>query len=240
MIARPLSRPSFSVGIFAALLGVGLPSALVAQDEFDVRGQVVEMGTAGPLAGAEVVLPSLERWLVTDGEGRFRFSDLPAGTWRVEVNHLGYRKHEGELVVGAGMADPVQIELWPDPVLLEGLSAQVNRMERRRNAVATVVRVAERERLAMASSVEWAIRSMGETLVSCSAGEFCFMRRGRPVRPTVYIDENPSFGFVELNTYHPADLHTIEVIGHRMIRVYTVRFMERLARGQASLFPVLY
>ncbi|HEX6315748.1 MAG TPA: carboxypeptidase-like regulatory domain-containing protein [Gemmatimonadaceae bacterium] len=214
------------------------PAPSSAQDRIDLRGRVVEMGSARPLGGAEILLPALDRWAISNEDGAFVIKGLAPGRYRVEVSQLGYRKHEGELVAGA---DPVvTLELWPDPVVLEGLTAQVGILKRRRNAIPSVVRTAGRAQMAMAVNMESTLRSMGETLVYCGSGDYCLLRRGRPVAPRVYIDERPAFGMDELNAYLPSEFHTIEVIGHSMIRAYTVGFMERLALGRASLFPVLF
>ncbi len=226
---------------FLALLALSFllwASPAAAQDKVDLRGRVVEMGTGRPLVGAEVGLPALDRWMVADENGAFVFKGLAAGRYRVEITQLGYRSHQGEIRV---LADSTLLfELWPDPVVLEGLSAQVDRLKRRRNAIAAVVHTSDRARLATAIDVESAIRGMGETVLYCGSGQLCLMRRGRPVLPRVYIDERPAFGLDELRAYQPWEFHTIEVIGHAQIRAYTLGFMERLALGKASLFPVLF
>lgn len=214
-----------------------LPVSAVAQSKTELRGKVIEMGTSRPLAGAEVVLPDLDRYVLTNENGDFVMGGLEPGRYGVEVTQLGYRKYEG--VVTVARDESVRLELWPDPVMLEGLTAQVDRLRARRNAVAATVRVLDRSLLTSAIDVEGAIRSAGEALVPCGTfADTCLWRRGRPVRPIVYIDERPAF-MEELRSYPPESFQLIEVIGHHMIRAYTVNFMERLALGKASLFPVL-
>jgi len=213
------------------------PAPAVAQSKVELRGKVTEMGTSRPLAGAEVVLRDLDRYVLTSENGDFVMGGLAPGRHRVEVTQLGYRRYEGAVMVSA--EERVLLELWPDPVVLEGLTAQVDRLRARRNAMAATVRVVDRSRLASAIDVEGAIRGAGEHLVPCGTfSDTCIWRRGRPVAPIVYIDERPAF-MEELRTYPPETFQLIEVIGHRMIRAYTVNFMERLALGKASLFPVL-
>jgi hypothetical protein len=220
-----------------ALVLAFMPASGQAQ-QGEVKGRVVEMGTGRPLVGAEVFFPTVDRWVLTNEAGDFHIKGLPAGAHRMTVGQLGYRQFEGEAVVGSGAA--IRLELWPDPVVLEGLSAQVDRLKARRNAIGTTTRISDRTRLSTANSVEDAVRGMGESLTFCGRGDYCLMRRGRLVRPVVYIDERPAFDFEELRSYQPGELHLIEVIGHEMIRAYTVTFMERLALGKVTLFPVLY
>lgn len=54
-------------------------------------GSVVADGeNAPPLAGAEVTLPELNLGVRTDSLGRFLFTDIPKGRYRVIIRHVGY------------------------------------------------------------------------------------------------------------------------------------------------------
>ncbi len=65
-------------------------------------------------------------------------------------------------------------------------------------------------------------------------------RRGRAVRPIVYLDEAPLAGGLEhLEAYRPDDLHLLEVYAEGLeIRLYTRQFMERMARRPVPLIPI--
>lgn len=54
----------------------------------------------GAMIGCVVVLPQLERWSVSDAEGKAMFENLPQGTWAVEGRLLGYVCQTKEIVVG--------------------------------------------------------------------------------------------------------------------------------------------
>jgi hypothetical protein len=234
---RQLASPAFSAGLLFVALAI--PSSVAeAQDRVELRGRIVEMGSSRPLAAAEVFLPDEDRFVLSNENGDFEIGGLKPGVYRLQVEQLGYRTHEGRLMVGTG--EPVRIELWPDPVVLEGLTAQVDRLRRRRDALAHSVNTLDRTHISEALSIESAIRTAGEVLVQCGSGaDYCLWRRGQPVPPIVFIDERPAFGLEELRSYPVEAIQLVEVIGHRMIRAYTVDFMERLALGKASLTPVL-
>lgn len=233
-----MERPGrWLLGLSVLFLAMTAAPPAHAQVPGELKGKVVEMGTGRPLIGADIYIPEVDRWTVTNDAGDFRITGLPDGVQRVRVGQLGYREFNAEVTVGTGTA--IRVELWPDPVILEGLTAQVDRLRARRNALGYTTRVSDRARLSMAHSVEDAVRGMGESLTYCGLGDYCLRRRGQLIRPAVYIDERPAFGFDELRSYDPAELHMIEVIGHQMIRAYTVTFMDRLARGKVALFPVL-
>lgn len=56
-----------------------------------LSGFVLDAEDSTPLIGATAVLPELDRGVVTDGEGHFSISDLPAATYVLEVRYVGYR-----------------------------------------------------------------------------------------------------------------------------------------------------
>ncbi len=60
----------------------------------NLEGTVLERGTRHPVAGAEVVLPYLERSTLTDAKGAFSFRDVPEGTQKLLVVANGYEKFE--------------------------------------------------------------------------------------------------------------------------------------------------
>lgn len=223
-----------------AALFLAVPAVAHAQERVALKGSVLEMGSARALVGAEVAIRDLDMWVFTDASGDFTMKGVPQGRHRVEVHQLGYRPFAAELVV-RGEMDAVRFELYPDPVILQGLTAQVDRLRSRRNAIPYATRAVDREKMLGSINVADAIRRSGETLVPCGGGvlDYCLYRRGRAVRPQVYIDERPAFGLDELDAYPVEEFHTIEVINHQMIRAYTQTFMERLALGKTRLFPVL-
>jgi hypothetical protein len=61
------------------------------------------------------------------------------------------------------------------------------------------------------------------------------------IRVQVYIDDRPAFGGMEeLEMYAPHELYAIEsYAGGRMVRAYTMWFMEDLARKKRRLDPVI-
>jgi hypothetical protein len=70
----------------------------------------------------------------------------------------------------------------------------------------------------------------------------CAWVRGGLIKPAVYVDEQrANGGLSDLAQYRAEDLFTVEsYAGGRMIRVITVRFAERVARGRASLMPLSF
>lgn len=234
------SRPPVALFFTVVLITLTAATPVTAQTTDALRGRIVEMGTSRPLAGAEIGLPDLRIWALAEMDGRFSIPGVPAGRHRIEISQLGYRTYEAVLTVPEERT-PLTLELWPDPVVLEGLTVQTSRLKARLAAIPHTTRTVDRPALTGAHTPTEAIRRTGEMLVPCGAetSEHCLMRRGRPVAPVVYIDERPAFGLEELEAHPIETLQLIEVIGHRMIRAYTLRFMERLALGKEQLAAVV-
>ncbi len=201
----------------------------------------------------------------TDAEGRFDFGRVPVGTYPFVTRQLGYTTREEELQIGEPVT--LRVELEPDPILLEEVSATVELLKARRSvAPVSVLAYNQRElrataaydaaefvvrrspRLELRRYPSWRVRSGAYrypfhdtptwSLATVPVGGFGFeWSRG----PAVLIDERPvPLGLLHLEIYRPDDFYLIEVYGGgRLIRAYTEAFIERLARGETrALLPV--
>ena len=70
-----------------------------------------------PLPGATVQIGDGFLFAVTDAEGLFRFSNLCPGIYKVQVQYVGYNKHQTEIVINGNIEQ--QISLQPDVAQLE-------------------------------------------------------------------------------------------------------------------------
>ena len=121
--------------VFAVGLAVGLglwpgPAPLAAQ-----TGVLLIRVTypAGPVAGATVAvlhLDALIGWAVSNDEGSAQVTGLPAGTFDVRVEALGY---ETRVVQGvrmeAGAVQALDVALALAPITLEGLTVRAQRVQ---------------------------------------------------------------------------------------------------------------
>jgi iron complex outermembrane recepter protein len=67
-----------------------------SSNESDLRidtliGKVTDLEIGKPLAGASVYIPDLKLNVVSDTAGRYRFNNLPKGTYVIEVSYVGYK-----------------------------------------------------------------------------------------------------------------------------------------------------
>ncbi|HEU4885435.1 MAG TPA: hypothetical protein VFT45_24520, partial [Longimicrobium sp.] len=150
----------------------------------------------------------------------------------------------------AGEAPPLVYSLQPQPIVLERLNVVLDRLEARRNSIAASSRVLDRRYLAHAAghSLVQVIASAAVPLVPCTeepanlwlgggTSMNCVSSRGQVLTPAVYIDDMYAFaGMDELALYSPSEAHTVEVYGMgRMIRVYTMAYVEAVATGRRPL-----
>lgn len=74
-----------------ALLSSGVGQVVQAQESTGrIVGQVIDASTASTLPHAEVSIGETGATTLTDLDGRFRFSDVPAGTYRLQARLIGY------------------------------------------------------------------------------------------------------------------------------------------------------
>ncbi len=85
--------------------------SLVAQnDRGSITGLVADPSGA-VLQGAHITLIPSGRTAVTNGDGEFNLTDIPAGTYTLEVSYLGFSPKSTEVVVTTGKAASAQFSL---------------------------------------------------------------------------------------------------------------------------------
>lgn len=234
-----------------ALAVLGSAPAAAQRHAVTVTGTVLDAQSGQAIAGALVQVSPGERRVVTDAEGRFRLR-LRAGEYRLNASHLGYGDLQQAVAAQATDPPPLVFSLQPQPIVLERLNVVLDRLAARRGSVAMSARVLDRRQLAHAAghSLVQVVANAAVPLVPCGEGAGnmwfaggtgmnCVYSRGRVVAPAVYIDDVYAFaGMDELALYAPSEAHTVEVYGMgRMIRVYTMDYVEAVATGRRPLRP---
>jgi hypothetical protein len=232
----------------ALVLPATLPAQAGAPAEVEVSGRVVDAATQAPIMGAVVELRDMRRKAVSDSAGRFVLQRVPRGTHQWVISRIGYAAwEESAEVVDEG--DEFTIALLARPEVLEGITVVASQLTHRREGSGMAVRAVEGNtlRFSAAPSVFALVHDrLGVAGVPCgeqNAGSHsCAWIRGELTPVTVYVDEQRAPGGLEdLNNYVPQELFAVEsYAGGRMIRVITVPFAERIARGRAALLPLSF
>jgi outer membrane receptor protein involved in Fe transport len=103
----------FFVGLAPAVAQEGPPPALPGS----LSGRVVEKGTKQPLAGASLYLEPAGRTEISDESGRFRFKELPPGSYRLTAAAVNYQKSEPMLLlIHEGREEDLTLYLEREPI----------------------------------------------------------------------------------------------------------------------------
>ena len=248
-------RRGVVLGAAVALgLSVSGPPRLSGQETvtFTLTGQIIDAVNETPVIAGVVKVPDLRRFVFTDVNGRFAFTDFPEGTWDIVVEQLGYHTLDGSVTVAEGNA--LFLRLNPDPIELEGLRVRTRSEQllerRRRRTPFRVVRIST-ETIANAINPDpTAIFRFNAAapITGCSgeADEWmtpgCVMVKGKPKPIGIFVDEGPLLGgMVEFAALSHLDIHSMEWVPRMaMLRVYTRRFVERLDNTSISLAPLVW
>ena len=107
-----------------------------------ISGHVIEDGTEENIAFATVLIIETGEGTVSNEQGRFEFSNLPAGKYNVRVSAVGYRTLTKEITVSREYASIVHFSLQIDNVAIEEVVVSANRNETNRKDAPVVVSVA--------------------------------------------------------------------------------------------------
>ncbi|MCU0320345.1 MAG: carboxypeptidase-like regulatory domain-containing protein, partial [Flavobacteriales bacterium] len=84
--------------------------AVAAQGGFTLSGRVIDDHDATSMSFAEIFLPELQRGTVADAEGHFTLKDLPAGTYRMRVTHVGCEPVERRVTIDRDVEVMIRME----------------------------------------------------------------------------------------------------------------------------------
>jgi TonB-linked SusC/RagA family outer membrane protein len=112
------------------LLIVARAAPAAAQAVGTITGSVVASGSEAPLANAQVAAQGTNRLTLSDVNGRFRLTGLPAGEVVLEVRRVGFRPLTQRVAVGS---DGVRLVLSETPLELNALvvTGQAGAVEKR-------------------------------------------------------------------------------------------------------------
>ncbi len=251
-LARSDLGPWIGIVGAAFALSVGEMSSVGAQEDararFTLTGRVVDSSQGVVMAGALVRLNGVLNPQITDSLGIFTFDGIEPGLLNISVSQLGYLPLDAE-VRWAGQR-PLRLELVPDPLILEGMTVQLDRLAQRRKRLARSIRYLSAADIQIAAAgdnaYDFVIARAGFRMFPCNRQGspqgvllfLCARIRNKPVNIRLYVDDvRIMVGMIAfLESYYPKDFYTMEIIEScGMIRLYTRFFVENV--GQ-SLPPI--
>ncbi|HYJ79674.1 MAG TPA: TonB-dependent receptor plug domain-containing protein, partial [Longimicrobiaceae bacterium] len=153
--------------LFALLAAlVALPASLYAQGGGTITGRVTGGDTGQPIASATVTVQGTALRGVSDSQGRYSISGVPAGTHTLSASTLGREAASRQVTVTAGGTTTADFTLASRAIALEGLVATATGEEQRQREVGNVVgKVNVAEDVQMAS-----VNDVGQVLQGRTAG----------------------------------------------------------------------
>ena len=124
----------------AALLLVGAPQALEAQ-QAAVGGTVTDAQSGQPIAGAQVAVRGTGIGTLTNNDGRYVLTNVPAGRVEIRVEYIGYSPRQSTITVAAGETATLDFQMGVEAIQLEELVATGYAQQTRRevsSAISTV------------------------------------------------------------------------------------------------------
>lgn len=106
-------------GVGLGVLLWALPDVAVAQASGTISGRVIESGSGRPLTGAEIFLEGRSRPAVTDANGEYTISNVPAGPATIRVRLIGYAAAGQTLTMRAGQTVTADFEIARSAISLD-------------------------------------------------------------------------------------------------------------------------
>ncbi|WP_232302839.1 TonB-dependent receptor [Draconibacterium sediminis] len=76
-----------------------LPLYLLAQNNYNFSGVVVNKETKEQIGLVAIQLTELNRWTTSNLNGEFNFDNIPEGRYTIQASCLGFERHEGVVVI---------------------------------------------------------------------------------------------------------------------------------------------
>lgn len=101
--------------IISLILSIGICATLYAGDERagSLSGVVVDAATEEPVAHVYLHLEEINRSAITDRNGGFRISSIPAGEYRLSLHRIGYMSRTIIVTIEANRENEIEISLSP-------------------------------------------------------------------------------------------------------------------------------
>jgi hypothetical protein len=160
-----------------------------------LKGLVLEYGVKTPLIAVNVSINNLKIGAVTDENGSFIIKDIPAGTYNVTFQYLGYRPYsQSDVVIRSGRTNILNIELVEDLYSAETVEVTSSYFKRNEDKPLSTISFSSEElrrapgsggEISRVLSVMPSVTSLGES------SQDIMVRGGSALENGFYIDNIP-------------------------------------------------
>lgn len=219
------SRPFLAAVAALALWGAGAGVA-EAQQTGTVQGVIVDVTTARPLAGAQVVVQGTQLGTIANQQGRYQLVNVPAGTHTLRVELIGYTAATREITVTAGQVTTANFQLEQTAIALQEIVAtgvsggamerakvpfNVSRVDATQMPVQAVTPLSQLQGKVPGATIATTSGRPGRSPEVMLRGPTSINASGRGQGPLVIVD-GVVLGAGGLDDINPADIESVEVV----------------------------
>ncbi|MEE9162072.1 MAG: carboxypeptidase-like regulatory domain-containing protein, partial [Candidatus Neomarinimicrobiota bacterium] len=212
--------------------------AQIGADTASITGKVTDAGTGVPLTGANVLVTGTGHDAATDAAGNYRIVNVPAGSYTISAQFIGYRTSAQDVTLQAGQALELSFALSASALALDEVVVTGTGQGATKRTLGTSISVIHAE-----ETENLPIQSVGEMLAGRAAGVLAVSTTGTaggPIRirvrgmnslsvsnePIIYVDgiqidnasRDPIFNYLggqeqsRLGDISPDDIDHIEIV----------------------------
>lgn len=126
-LPRRAARVLTAAAVFCLVLLLGVPASAETAPTGTIVGQVLDGSTGKYLEGADVVVTGTELRALTQRDGSFVLTSVPAGPQVLSISYVGLETKDIPLAVEAGQSIPVAVRLTSDIIQLATYNVTTSR-----------------------------------------------------------------------------------------------------------------
>jgi hypothetical protein len=213
-----------SLLIFSALLVIfGIQTALAAPpvpESSTLSGFVYDDESGETLIGALVAVRAAKKGKVTNKNGFYAITGIPAGEYEIDVSYVGYEKFVTKITFKNGEAERLDVRLKKQAVETEAVEVVADRdIEKREITISKInvdIKQIKEIRIGGESDVFRSLQYLPGILTSSQISSGLFVRGGSPDQNLVLLDGsvvyNPSHLFGFISTFNTDAIKDVELI----------------------------
>ncbi len=145
-----------------------ISTQLFSQQELDITGEVKEI-TGAPISFANVVLEGSNKYAITDENGKFKITNIDAGTYNITISFIGFTSFKKTIDLNENVK--LSVTLREGAEALEGVTLFAESQEQRQSAKALTINSLDVKKLQnQALGVESVIKQSTGVVVRQSGG----------------------------------------------------------------------
>lgn len=119
-ISQPPVKNCFHIAIASCFLILIFSFTVFSKNTTSLSGKISSMQTKRSLEGVNVMVKNTTFGAASDDSGYYSIRSIPAGTYTIQVSHIGYKSEIVEkLVINQGENRQLDFELIPTIVKLD-------------------------------------------------------------------------------------------------------------------------